>query len=130
MEVAPLLEGVNVAVYTVELTAVKLLIAPLPSVMSDEAKFEVASLLVKVSVSVASFVVDPLATLFDPSVAVIVIVGTVVSITKFLLDASALESSSAGKVNVALFPAPVLVQDEISLGVLNLKPIPFLAIFF
>ena len=105
MEVAPLLEGVNVAVYTVELTAVKLLIAPLPSVMSDEAKFEVASLLVKVSVSVASFVVDPLATLFDPSVAVIVIVGTVVSITKFLLDASALESSNAGKVNVALFPA-------------------------
>ena len=35
----------------------------------------------------------------------IVIVGTVVSITKFLLDASAFESSSAGKVNVALFPA-------------------------
>ena len=111
MEVAPLLEGVNVAVYTVELTAVKLLIAPLPSVMSDEAKFEVASLLVKVSVSVASFVVDPLATLFDPSVAVIVIVGTVVSITKFLLDASAFESSSAGKFNVALFPAALKGLD-------------------
>ena len=73
--------------------------------MSVEAKFDVASLLVKVSVSVASFVVEPLATLVDPFVAVIVMVGAVVSMTKFLLDASALESSNAGKVNIALFPA-------------------------
>ena len=82
-----------------------MLIAPLPSVMSDEAKFDVASLLVKVSVSVASFVVEPLATLVDPFVAVIVMVGAVVSITKFLLDASALDSSNAGNVKVAMFPA-------------------------
>ena len=89
--------------------------------MSDEAKFDVASLLVKVSVSVASFVVEPLATLVDPFVAVIVMVGAVVSMTKFLLDASALESSSAGKVNVALFPAASFMVPPFKASALVLR---------
>ena len=53
----------------------KLLSAPFDTWMSPTAKFVVASLEVKVSVSVASLVVEPLLTALLPSVAVIVIVG-------------------------------------------------------
>ena len=60
--VAPLADGVKVAVYTVELVAAKLLIAPPETVISPTAKLEVASLDVNVKVSVASFVVAPSAT--------------------------------------------------------------------
>ena len=60
--VAPLADGVKVAVYTVELVAAKLLIAPPETVMSPATKLEVASLDVNVKVSVASFVVAPSAT--------------------------------------------------------------------
>ena len=49
---APLEEGVNVAVYTVLDVAVKLLKAPLDTVISPTAKFVVTSLLVKVRESV------------------------------------------------------------------------------
>ena len=71
--------GVNVAVYTVLEVAEKLLNAPLDTVMSPTAKLVVASLLVKVRESVASFVVAPSLTALLPSVAVIVIVGAVPS---------------------------------------------------
>ena len=57
--VAPLADGVKVAVKTVELVAEKLLIAPPETVISPAAKLEVESLDVNVKVSVASFVVAP-----------------------------------------------------------------------
>ena len=57
----------------------KLLIAPLDTDMSAAAKLDVASFEVKVRVSVASLVVEPLLTALLPSVAVIVIVGDVSS---------------------------------------------------
>ena len=62
MVVSPAFVGVKVAVYTVELVAAKLLIAPPETVISAAAKVEVASLEVKVKVSVASLVVAPSAT--------------------------------------------------------------------
>ena len=73
--VAPSEDGVNVAVYTVELIDEKLLNAPPSTVMSPAAKFVVASLDVKVSAIVESLEVSPSFT----SVAVIAIVGTVPS---------------------------------------------------
>ena len=79
MVAAPSAVGVNVAVYTVLEVAEKLLNAPLDTVMSPTAKLVVASLLVKVRESVASFVVAPSLTALLPSVAVIVIVGAVPS---------------------------------------------------
>ena len=62
MVVAPLADGVNVAVYTVELVALKLLIAPPETVMFAAAKLDVGSLEVKVTINVPSLVVAPLAT--------------------------------------------------------------------
>ena len=73
--VAPFADGVKVAVYTVELVAAKLLIAPPETVMSAAAKLVVASLEVKVTVRVPSFVVAPSLTALEPSVAVMVIIG-------------------------------------------------------
>ena len=61
MVVAPLADGVKVAVYTVLDVAEKLLKLPLVTVMSPTAKLLVASLIVKVSGNVASLVVEPLA---------------------------------------------------------------------
>ena len=57
----------------------KLLSAPFDTWMSPTAKFVVASFEVKVSVSVASLVVEPLDTALPPAAAVIVMVGTVSS---------------------------------------------------
>ena len=54
--------GVKVAVYTVLLDAENELSVPPLTVISDTAKVDVASLLVKVSARVASFVVVPLVT--------------------------------------------------------------------
>ena len=79
MVAAPLDVGVNVAVYTVLDVAEKLLMAPLVTVISPTAKSVVASLLVKVRESVASLVVEPSLTALLPSVAVIVMVGAVLS---------------------------------------------------
>ena len=79
MVVAPLADGVNVAVYTVLEVAEKLLNAPPDTVMSPTAKSVVASLLVKVTVNVPSLVVEPSLTALLPSVAVIAIVGAVAS---------------------------------------------------
>ena len=79
MVAAPSAVGVNVAVYTVLEVAEKLLKAPLVTAISTAAKLVVASLLVKVRESVASFVVAPSLTALLPSVAVIVIVGAVLS---------------------------------------------------
>ena len=79
MVVAPLDDGVKVAVYTVLEVADKLLKAPPETVMSPTTKFVVASLEVKVTVNVASFVVAPSLTAFDPSVALMVMVGAVLS---------------------------------------------------
>ena len=59
--------------------AEKLLIAPPETVISLAAKLDVASLEVKVRVSVASLVVAPSATALEPSVAVIAMVGTTLS---------------------------------------------------
>ena len=61
MVVAPLADGVNVAVYTVLDVAEKLLKAPPDTVMSPTTKLLVASLLVKISGNVALLVVEPLA---------------------------------------------------------------------
>ena len=71
--------GVNVAVYTVLDVAEKLLNAPLDTVMSPTAKSVVASLDVNVSESVASLVVAPSLTALLPSVAVMAMVGAVLS---------------------------------------------------
>ena len=79
MVVAPLADGVKVAVYTVLDVAEKLLNAPLDTVISPTTKSVVASLEVKVTVNVASFVVAPSLTALDPLVAVIVMVGAVLS---------------------------------------------------
>ena len=79
MVAAPSAVGVNVAVYTVLEVAVKLLNAPLVTVISPTAKSVVASLLVKVTVNVPSLVVEPSLTALLPSVAVMVIVGAVPS---------------------------------------------------
>ena len=79
MVAAPSAVGVNVAVYTVLEDAVKSLKAPLVTVISSSAKSVVASLEVKVTVNVASFVVAPSLTALLPSVAVIVMVGAVPS---------------------------------------------------
>jgi len=79
MVVAPLADGVKVAVYTVDDEAVKLLKAPPETVMSPTTKLVVASLEVKVTVSVASLVVAPSLTALLPSVAVMVMVGAVPS---------------------------------------------------
>ena len=79
MLVKPSAAGVNVAVYTVLLVAENELIAPPTTVISLEIKFVVASLLVKVKVRVASFVVEPLDTALPPAAAVIAIVGGVPS---------------------------------------------------
>ena len=77
--VAPAALDVKVAVYTVELVAEKLLIAPPDTVMSPTTKLVVASLEVKVTVSVASLVVAPSLTALEPSVAVMVMVGETLS---------------------------------------------------
>ena len=77
--VAPSPLGVNVAVYTVLLVAANELRAPPLTVMSPTIKFDVASLLVKVNVRVASFVVEPVDTALPPAAAVIAIVGGVPS---------------------------------------------------
>ena len=79
MVVAPSAVGVNVAVYTVLDVAEKLLNAPLDTVISPTTKSVVASLEVKVTVNVASFVVAPSLTALLPSVAVMVMVGAVPS---------------------------------------------------
>ena len=79
MVAAPSAVGVNVAVYTVLEVAEKLLKAPLVTVISPTAKSVVASLLVNVTVNVPSLVVEPSLTALLPSVAVIVIVGAVLS---------------------------------------------------
>ena len=79
MVVAPAEDGVNVAVYTVELVAAKLEIAPPETVMSLAAKLVVALLEVKVTVRVASLVVAPSLTALEPSVAVMVMVGATLS---------------------------------------------------
>ena len=79
MVAAPLAVGVNVAVYTVLDVDAKEDSEPLETVISPTAKLLVASLLVNVSESVASFVVVPSLTTLYPLVAVIVIVGAVLS---------------------------------------------------
>ena len=61
MVVAPLADGVKVAVYTVLEVAEKLLKAPPETVISPTTKLLVASLIVKISGKVASLVVAPLA---------------------------------------------------------------------
>ena len=79
MVAAPSAVGVNVAVYTVLEVAAKLLMAPLVTVISPTAKLVVASLDVNVTVNVPSLVVEPSLTALLPSVAVMVMVGAVVS---------------------------------------------------
>ena len=61
MVVAPLADGVKVAVYTVLDVAEKLLKAPPDTVISPTTKSVVASLDVKISGKVASLLVEPLA---------------------------------------------------------------------
>ena len=65
--------------------AEKLLIAPPETVISLAAKLDVASLEVKVRVSVASLVVAPSATALEPSVAVIAMVGPALSLSETVL---------------------------------------------
>ena len=79
MVTAPSAVGVKVAVYTVEDVAEKLVNVPLVTVISPTAKLLVASLDVNVTVNVLSLVVEPSLTALLPSVAVIVIVGPVLS---------------------------------------------------
>ena len=77
--VAPLALGVNVAVYTVELLAVKLESAPPETVISPTAKVDVTSEVVNVRTIELSLVVAPSLTALLPSLAVITIVGATLS---------------------------------------------------
>ena len=77
MVVAAAEDGVNVAVYTVDETALKLLKEPPETVMSPTTKSVVASLAVNLRAIVESFVVDPLVT--PEVVDVIASVGTTLS---------------------------------------------------
>ena len=77
MVVVPAPDGVNVAVYTVDETAVKLLKEPPDTVMSPTTKSLVALLEVNLRAIVESFVVDPLVT--PEVVDVIASVGTTLS---------------------------------------------------
>ena len=79
MVAAPSAEGVNVAVYTVEDVEAKSIKSPLSTEISPTAKLVVALLLVNVTVNVLSLVVEPSLTALLPLVAVIVIVGLVLS---------------------------------------------------
>ena len=79
MVVAPDADGLNVALNNVELVAVKLLIVPPDTVMSPNAKLEIASLEVNVTTSESSLVVAPSATILEPLVALIAIVGATLS---------------------------------------------------
>ena len=80
MVVAPVALGVNVAVYTVELVAAKLDIAPPDTVISLAAKLAVASLEVKVTFRLLSLEIAPSATAVPLLlVAVMVMVGPVLS---------------------------------------------------
>ena len=74
MVVAPAAVGVKVAVYTVELVAAKLLIAPPDTVISLAAKLVVAALEVNVKVSVASLVVAPSLTVVPLLLAAVIII--------------------------------------------------------
>ena len=112
--VAPLALGVNVAVYTVLLVAEKELREPPLTVISPTTKFDVASLLVKVKVSVASFVVDPLETALPPAAAVIAIVGAVPSYVHVNCVAAVLLLLAA---SVNLFAATSTVVAPLELGV-------------
>ena len=85
MVVAPAPDGVNVAVYTVDETAAKLLNEPPVTVISFAAKPVAASLAVNLNAIVESLVVDPLVT--PEVVDVMAIVGLSVSTTVKLLDA-------------------------------------------
>ena len=78
MVVAPDADGLNMAVYTVELVAVKLLIAPPDTVISLAANYSLLRL-VKVTTSESSLVVAPSATALEPLVAVIAMVGATLS---------------------------------------------------
>ena len=80
MVAAPSAAGVKVAVYTVEDVEEKSLKSPLSTEISSSlTKSVVALLLVNVTVNVLSLVVEPLLTALLPAVAVIVIVGLVLS---------------------------------------------------
>ena len=79
MVVAPSDAGVNVAVYTVLEVAVKLLTLPPLTDTSSAVKLVVASEAVNVNDNVPSFVVVPSTTTSVPLVAVIVMVGLVLS---------------------------------------------------
>lgn len=95
--VAPILFGINVAVYMVLLTAEKLLMVPPETVMSPDAKSVVASFMVKVNVKVPSLVLELSATALLPLLAVITRVGAVSWITKFLLAPNDPEEPGGGK---------------------------------
>jgi len=79
MVTAPSAVGVNVIVYSVAEILLRLPKVPLVFVISALTKSVVASLDSKVSVSVASLVVEPSITGATPLVAVITIVGAVPS---------------------------------------------------
>ena len=89
-------------------------------VISLDAKLVVTSLLVKINVKDESLVVDPLDTVIEPSEAVIVIVGAVVSIIKALLAPNEFVAPGAGNVNVAIFPAASLIVPMFSVNALVL----------
>ena len=78
MVVAPDADGLNIAVYTVELDEIKLLIVPPDTVISPTIKLVVA-LEVNVTTSESSLVVAPSLTILEPLVAVMDIVGTTLS---------------------------------------------------
>jgi hypothetical protein len=91
------------------LTAVKLLIVPPDIVISTSVKSVVASLAVKVTVRIA-FDEDQSSTALMPLVAVIEMVGTVVSITSALFAPRELVAPGAGNVRVTSEVPPVSVM--------------------
>ena len=112
--IAPSPLGVSVAVYTVLLVAVRVPTDPPLTVISPTAKLVVASLLVKVTVRLASFVVDPLDTALPLTAAVITIVGAVPSYVQANCVAAVLLLLAA---SVNLSAATSIVVAPIQLGV-------------
>jgi len=118
MVVVPSVEGVKTPVKTELLVAEKLLKVPPDNVTDPDVKLVIASLLVKVSVKVPSLVVAPSATAVLPLVAVIIMVGFVVSKVQSNLVAAVLLLPAASvkvlaAISMVVAPSPEGVKTPV-----------------
>tara|TARA_B100001964_G_C13686502_1_gene359867 strand:- start:51 stop:416 length:366 start_codon:yes stop_codon:yes gene_type:complete len=104
MVVEPSALGVKVAVYVVPVPENELILPPV-TVISVDTKLLVDSPLIKVTVKLPSFVVEPLFIAVPPLfAAVMAMAGAAPSITKALFAPSEFVAPGDGRVNVAAFP--------------------------